>query len=263
LKEKTKAYVAGMLDAEGCISISNTYQLRVKISNKNRKLMKYLVHHFGGIFKKVPNNDGWIYNWYTQGNKHTQRFLSNILPYLRIKLKEANLALEYCFLEGQYCPEKRQTFYENMEKLKDRSVETNTQEFSKNNLTNAYYAGLIDGEGDFNISQNFPRKRPNPAYYGYVRCKNTFKPIIDLMPDLYNGGLSTRYKNHPKWSPQRIWRLDRKEYLELFLLKIIPYLIIKEDQAKLLLNLLRLETGPQDIKKAEMYKEMIRLNNRE
>lgn len=269
MKDKTKAYAAGIFDAEGCISAARSvrdsgcvqYHIILKISNINRKLMKFLVSNFGGTFKQVPNNDGQIYNWTITNHTHMLKFLSVIRPYLQIKEKEANLAFEYCALNGASYPKQRELLHQQMGALKDRSVETITRGFScSRNLINAYYAGLIDGEGDLTISQNFPRKRKSASYYGHARGKNTFKPIIDLMPSLYGGNLSTIHLSHPRWAPQRVWRLSRKNDLEKFLLQVLPYLILKRSQAKLLLNFVRSPLGPQDPQRFEMYKEMQTLN---
>jgi hypothetical protein len=269
LKEKTKAYVAGLLDAEGCIEIAkgilpNTIQYlsRLKISNKDKRVMNYLVSHFGGTFKKEPNNDDWMYNWRITNAKHMTWFLSTILPYTQIKTQEALVALEYCNLNGVKDPQRREVLYLRSRELKDRSVETKTQGFSdKDKLVNAYYAALFDGEGDISIDRFYPRGRESACYYGHVRCKNTFKPIIDLMVPRYAGATSTIHENHSDWSPQRVWRLSRKDYLEKFLLKTLPYLIIKRDRAKLLLNFIRLKIGPQHEQRQRMFDEMYKLNH--
>ena len=63
MKEKTKSYMAGIFDAEGCIRIathkrgSKTYfEPNVYLSNKSRALMQWSVLHFGGSFTRNVNN---------------------------------------------------------------------------------------------------------------------------------------------------------------------------------------------------------------
>lgn len=101
----------------------------------------------------------------------------------------------------------------------------------------AYIAGIIDGEGSFAIHHD-----PNPlrnAWYAKLLVGNTDPRVISWLYSKLEGTIA-----HPK--PQQLhhkekwtWALQNKR-LRLFLPEVIPYLIIKSEQARLCLAALEL-----------------------
>lgn len=250
MKEHTKAYTAGLMDAEGYLLIRRTrakdtnyvsYSAVVKFTNTDRLIMKWMVETFGGVYKREDRpNMAPIYRWFTQGAKHSAWFLSQILPYLVIKKEEANLLLEYYKMDGEFNPSKREYMVLESHKLKDRSVETDTKKFSwKPNLINAYYAGLMDGDGDILIKKRSP-KSSKPEYWAAVHLYNAYLPVIKGAPLIYLGSFRERFPKIDNHSAGYVWQLNGKERIELFLLKILPYLFLKREQAKLVLNFVRM-----------------------
>jgi hypothetical protein len=60
-----------------------------------------------------------------------------------------------------------------------------------------------------------------------------------------------------------MWRSTKKDHIEKVLLMILPYLIIKREQAKLLLNFVRLPRFVQDPELRKTYWQQLRtLNHR-
>ena len=103
INNTTLAYVAGILDGEGCFSASYETRdgvgryphLRVNIVNTNTDLMGMLVGLFGGkINKKPPGPLGRLmcFVW-SPGN--TKEFLKLMKPYVRIKRAQLEVALAY------------------------------------------------------------------------------------------------------------------------------------------------------------------------
>lgn len=113
---KSNAYLAGILDGEGCISITSyvrtfysasgkPYQCitdlcQISIFQTDERLMKWLVFHYGGKYyqrkppKKYPNAKiGW--HWQPARGKKQELLLLSIIPYLLLKKEQAILALEY------------------------------------------------------------------------------------------------------------------------------------------------------------------------
>ena len=92
------AYYAGFFDGEGCICASGE-AFEVTITNTNLQVLARLVMEFGGhIVKQRPATERRkaVYVWYA-GNKDTvERFLQLIEPYLIVKKRQAELAIEYC-----------------------------------------------------------------------------------------------------------------------------------------------------------------------
>lgn len=109
-----------------------------------------------------------------------------------------------------------------------------------------YLAGIIDGEGCVKISKfqiKYKNKDGKTKYYfdRQARCEvsNTSKDLIDWLYDNFGGHkFPVRRKVNRKL--QYRWKLRQKE-IEKILPLIIPYLIVKKQEAKesLRLRLLR------------------------
>ena len=103
------AYAAGFFDGEGCVSVSQQtrqagirnfgyWQVRPIISNTDFPLLKWMHTSFGGTVHFHRNTKiGWRvqYQWFTTGSAHSIWFLSGMLPYLKIKKTEAELAIQF------------------------------------------------------------------------------------------------------------------------------------------------------------------------
>jgi hypothetical protein len=105
MKKTDLAYVAGIIDGEGWISIKNrtikngnrNYALKVGVGNTNEWLINWLKFSFGGsvcLKKKwlVNQKQQWIWDLST---KQASEFLKLILPYLRLKKPQAELAISF------------------------------------------------------------------------------------------------------------------------------------------------------------------------
>jgi hypothetical protein len=129
------AYVAGIVDGEGSLSLSGaislsrsgtpywTYQAGVGIYNTSRPLMDWLVKNFGGEFaarKRSPRHKQ-CYRWRLENNKKRATFLRAILPYLVIKPKQAGLLLRYFSLR-RISPKERHEIYREIKRLNARRI---------------------------------------------------------------------------------------------------------------------------------------------
>lgn len=105
MKKTDLAYVAGIIDGEGWISIKNrqikngnrNYALKVGLGNTNEWLVNWLKFSFGGsvcIKKKWLTNQKqqWVWDLST---KQASEFLKMILPYLKLKKPQAELAIKF------------------------------------------------------------------------------------------------------------------------------------------------------------------------
>jgi len=96
------AYLAGIIDGEGCVSIAkntrrgrNYYSLRINVSNNSIDLMQWLEDTFGDVVRTSYHR--WydrrdLYDWTASGNQ-AQVLLELVLPFLIIKKDQAKLAL--------------------------------------------------------------------------------------------------------------------------------------------------------------------------
>ena len=92
------AYIAGIIDGEGCIMIHSNL-VRVAVKNTNEWLIKFLKMNFGGCL--VYQKHSWgnprskpIWSWQVDTKKACE-FLQLILPYLQIKRPQAELVLSF------------------------------------------------------------------------------------------------------------------------------------------------------------------------
>ena len=96
--EKTDySYAAGIIDGEGHIQITNKYSVCVKVAMTEEYVPLWLQMGFSGsIYFKKQQNKKWkrLTQWTITGN-NAIIFLRLILPYLKIKRPQADLAIKF------------------------------------------------------------------------------------------------------------------------------------------------------------------------
>lgn len=131
----------------------------------------------------------------------------------------------------------------------------------KNNLDIAYAAGFFDGEGCIFIDQN------NHAYTLEVTIGQNKKDPLEWIRERYGGSL--RLQNSETWTgPKWLWKL-RSDQALLFLIDILPYLIVKKEQASTAIEYQSNKitragkrTSEEEIIKRDYYKKLVSsLNN--
>jgi len=104
--ESELAYLAGMMDADGCINITGgkesnkygkQYQLRCFVTNTNVDLILWLKEKFNANVLSIKryskkHKPGWSAMWYS-GN--AQAIIKMIRPYMRVKAEQADVALRW------------------------------------------------------------------------------------------------------------------------------------------------------------------------
>lgn len=100
--ETDKAYIAGLVDGEGCIKIlhrkaNRQYLLAVTISNTNYLCLDFVKKLFKGqIQKRVPKNLKWKIGYiYQATGKDAAILLDDIAPYLIIKRAQYEVARRF------------------------------------------------------------------------------------------------------------------------------------------------------------------------
>jgi len=117
LEEVEKAYVAGIVDGEGTVTLmrhhkNETPAPRVSVANNNLKLLKWLKTKVGvGVIVSKRKNKPYhnsSYAWYIQQDR-VLRFLNEIRKFLIVKKPQADLILEkyksVTHRAGKYTPE--------------------------------------------------------------------------------------------------------------------------------------------------------------
>ena len=110
MKESKWPYLAALFDGEGSISIGSSpffhkkqgatyvrHYLQMSVTNCDRRLMQWLVDNFGGRFYSHERKNGWktVYFWNPSGRKNREKILLGMMPYMVLKHRQAELALEY------------------------------------------------------------------------------------------------------------------------------------------------------------------------
>ena len=109
--ETEKAWMAGFVDGEGLVTImmqvrknrpSPAYRACVTVTNTKREALTiFLTYYGGGIYQthekrrdRMGKNWADSYTWYCPVSS-TKQLLQDLLPYLRLKNKQAILVLEF------------------------------------------------------------------------------------------------------------------------------------------------------------------------
>jgi len=103
------------------------------------------------------------------------------------------------------------------------------------NSDKAYIAGIIDGEGTVQIRKQRIYK-DTLHIYPEVSIHNTHKPLMCYIQKLYNGKITCAKPSRTRKKKLFRIRFNRKES-EIVLDDVIPYLVIKQTQALLCLEL--------------------------
>ena len=137
MKKTDLAYIGGFLDGEGCICLTRFgnkrqyIRLDVQVVQANEWVIQWLKYSFGGFVCKVKSyklhhKQRWAWKI---SSREALAFLKVILPYLKLKRGEAELAIK--FQESRRGRGNRVTGAEKvleeadrilMSKLKDKSV---------------------------------------------------------------------------------------------------------------------------------------------
>jgi len=241
VNETDLAYIAGFMDAEGSICINKVktyyYYLRVCITNTNLPVMDYI--------RKIVGEK--ILTYYYRGqvsnlviySRNAKLFLEKLLPYLHVKRPQAELALEF---QSKMCQEKLTIPKREQENYKIQITNLNRNGRTKEGLGSVpmgkislpYIAGFFDGEGCVCILKVMEKylARVRTRYILRIYISNTNLPILKNIQRLLGGYISERPnppKNHLQVYSLTLNCNKAKEFLE----KVLPYLIVKKEQAVL------------------------------
>jgi hypothetical protein len=101
LVELEKAYIAGIVDGEGTVTLAKHHKNEtpipfVSVANNNLKLLQWIKHRFGGLIAskkkyKPQHNDSFV--WSVRHDRALS-FLKGIVKYLIVKKPQATLILK-------------------------------------------------------------------------------------------------------------------------------------------------------------------------
>jgi len=100
----------------------------------------------------------------------------------------------------------------------------------------AYLAGIIDGEGSINITSTKAPNSRNVSHALRMSVTNTSEALMVWLIDTFGSGRQmSRNTNPGKWATRYDWVVYGHQ-AEVVLRAVLPYLVIKRDQARLALE---------------------------
>lgn len=92
------AYFAGLLDGEGCIHRKSRGTVGIKISMTDKSVLDWVHHTFAGrLYARRASNERsspW-WSWEIERQVDVRFILQNVLPFLKVKQRQARLVLDY------------------------------------------------------------------------------------------------------------------------------------------------------------------------
>ena len=170
------AYAAGLIDGEGCISLSKhsnksgcTYAVRLEVGMaiKAMDILQWLAKTFGGTIRKTRNgSDRWMeaHTWGLFGKKAVP-VLQQLLPQLKLKKQQAKLALSVQHLASDgWTPQNRERgakLWECMRELNRKGPEQQSESCSIARLAGGTWQSmqrsLFSADGWEPFSGRWPR----------------------------------------------------------------------------------------------------------
>lgn len=98
----------------------------------------------------------------------------------------------------------------------------------------AYIAGLLDGDGSFSMIRE--KRSHGYSYYPCIQISNVFEGMISFFHETFGGCKKLKsLQSHGK-RVQFVWNVRGMESCKKVLERVIPYLVLKKKQAKILLD---------------------------
>lgn len=132
-----------------------------------------------------------------------------------------------------------------------------------------YLAGLIDGEGHIGITKGCRYwtnksgvKTKYPAYCLQISIANCEIRLMKYLITHFGGTFYVHTRINPNARLGYNWHPKGAKNKEQLLLAVIPYLVLKTEQAKIALEFLRMRDENNPTKREEMHKRSLQLNHR-
>ncbi len=241
----TLAYTGAILDGEGCFTITKHlkekkylfYQVHINVTNASRKLIDFLHAHFGGSIGIMRNV---YYTWNLRDVRKLRGFLIDVIPYLLIKRRQAELLLKFVqsrlVNKGRSYAEQEIHFYEEVRRLKKEYPDDLCNNKMSQEDKRHYLAGLIDGEGSVRIVKAIHKNE-----YGnekliltpQISIANTDKRLMEFLKKEF-GGFIVEKRREGKWRTLYQWYMQGLK--EEFFRQLDGKLIIKQEQLSVILD---------------------------
>ena len=113
---------------------------------------------------------------------------------------------------------------------------------SKSLLTDAYAAGLIDGEGCISLARSASKGTPRFSPAVEIGMTAKAKHLLEMMRSNYGGSIRLTRRATDRWDEAWAWGVFGRN-VSTVLHAVSPYLLLKSEQAGLVLRFLDLRAG--------------------
>lgn len=270
------AYIAGILDGDGYISLMKSltaqalpyYQAKVGVVQLwPGEALRLIGKSLGGTVFGPTHRDGQrpTVRWEIW-NKRAAIIICRLLPHLRVKLRQAQLLLEaQRILDTHAAGERRQAKLENI-RITIKKLNRGQEGDGENSVEGSSLkpigkprndrgsdatilpclAGIMDSDGNFKIERKRRVKRMvNPFYRIAIRASQVHpSPAIEVFAERFGGNVRVRKSGGVGHRPLAYWSLYDAS-AEPAIAALLPYLVIKAPEARLLLRLRELKAQPK------------------
>lgn len=107
----------------------------------------------------------------------------------------------------------------------------------------AYTAGILDGDGSFSLllHRTTTKSTWRSFYAPCIQLSNAFKGMSEFLHENFGGSLRIKKPQKDHHKILYVWSLRSREGCKKMIEKIMPYLVLKKDQAKLILEFLNID----------------------
>ena len=259
-EKELMSYLAGLMDGDGSFSIgklknaskSPLYFPLIQFGFQKENIVNIFVEYFGGsVFKIDPKKDKRykqpFFLWRLRSSDNVVPMLEKLVSYLILKKERALFLLNFCkdfsfkrgFVIDTNILVERERDYLKMGQMNDcrefKGIK-NTHRPTTNDLSSefwSYIAGIIDSDGSFSIKKQkyqygqrytsvISIDMVDPESIGYISSKTTYGRVEANRVKACTNGICYRLS------------ICKKEDVIPFLENVIPFLRVKQEQAKTL-----------------------------
>ncbi len=288
-EETFLAYLAGVMDGDGSFSImrkvddpnrSPLYFPVIQLANACKELVKMIHQRVGGSYflrKERVLKDGGArkasHQWKLEKSNSCLPFLEKIIPYLKIKKERAEFLRDFIianpFKRGsnklsQDILNARESAYLKMRQFNDkRSI---TEKFttkkcvvnSKDPIFWAYTSGMIDTDGSIALGKDHSDKHMiNPRYSSHVCLTMVdIRAINYIKENIKHGYVSLIKSKATSTGFCYRWAMHSIDEISLFLKECVNFLVIKKNQALVMIDFCDNRESPKYRRKGTPIEEL-------
>lgn len=261
------AYMAGVLDGDGSFGIAKktqnanpTYSCVVQLANRSAKVIELFRDMFGGsVLRDKPKmtRSGEIgrssYRWVITKLSDVEKLLELLIPFLKIKSDRAKYLLSYVrrfpnpksLRIGAEVLAEKEKAYVDMRRYNDWTSFNNaiSAKLARKNTDDAhfysYVAGIMDTDGSFSVKKQVKNKGSGlkcARYLPVISMSFTdVRAINYIRENCHFGKLYVPKNNSCSNGFHYQFGIYKKSDAASFIKLILPYLISKRENAKVLL----------------------------